>query len=69
MEEFIAFLHRTGIFNLWCGYGIETIPVAAVNETVFIRTNISFPVLIFLLSKRLFIFYLTKKIQLKLLLF
>jgi len=69
MEKFIAFLHGRGILKVRCGYGIETIPIAAVNGTVFTRTNISCPVLIFLLNKRLFMFYLTNKIQLKLLLF
>jgi hypothetical protein len=47
MEQFIVFLHRRDILNIWCGYGIETIPIAAGNGTVISRTNMSFPVLIF----------------------
>jgi len=67
MEEFIAFSHRRGILNFWCGYGIETVLIVAENGTGISRTNIRFPVLIILLTERITTFYLTKKIRLKLL--
>jgi hypothetical protein len=50
MEEFIAILGTRGILKVCCAYGIETIPIYAGNETVSSPTNISFTVLIFLLT-------------------